>query len=262
MHTAQTILVTGAAAGIGRSLALRFGAAGYHVAAFDVDVNGLESLRTHVPQDRLTVGALDVRDADAWERVIEQVSQTTGGRLHVLINNAGILRSGRFSEVPLAAQRQIIEVNTLGTLNGCHTAYRLLKQTPGAQVLNLCSASAIYGQPDLAAYSASKFAVRGLTEALDLEWAEDDISVRALWPLFVDTGMLEGVDIGSTRALGVHLTPEQVAATALKMVQSPPRPRLRGVHHGVGIPARVFMAAASVSPDWANRRTNKMIAAR
>lgn len=262
MPTPDTILVTGAAAGIGRALAVRFAAAGYHVAAFDIDETGLESLRTDVPQERLTLGALDVRDAGSWERAVQRVADTTGGRLEVLINNAGVLRSGRFAQVPLAAQRQIIEVNTIGTLNGCHTAYPLLKETPGAQVLNLCSASAIYGQPDLAAYSASKFAVRGLTEALDLEWAEDDITVRALWPLFVDTGMLDGVDIGSTRALGVHLTPEQVARTALKLVQSPRRPRLRGVHHGVGIPARVMMAAASVSPDWANRLTNKIIAAR
>lgn len=262
MPTPDTVLVTGAAAGIGRALAIRFAAAGYHVAAFDIDQSGLESLRPHVPQERLTVGTLDVRDADSWERAVQQVSERTDGRLNVLINNAGVLRSGRFSELALAAQRQVIEVNTIGTLNGCHTAFPLLQKTAGAQVLNLCSASAIYGQPDLAAYSASKFAVRGLTEALDLEWAEDDISVRALWPLFVDTGMLKGVDIGSTRALGVHLTPEQVADTALKMVQPPRGPRLRGVHHGVGIPARVFMAAASVSPDWANRLTNKMIAAR
>lgn len=186
MQSSASVLVTGAAAGIGRAITLRFLRAGYRVAAFDIDTEGLASLSAQTPGSQLTTGELDVRDPAAWQEALAQVSVLTGGQLQVLINNAGILASGRFADIPLASQRRIIDVNVVGTLNGCHAAYPLLKATPGAQVLNLCSSSAIYGQPEPAIYSASKFAVRGLTEALDLEWRQEDIRVRALWPLFVN----------------------------------------------------------------------------
>ncbi|TWP36502.1 SDR family oxidoreductase [Leekyejoonella antrihumi] len=262
MQSQDSVLVTGAAAGIGRAIATRFARAGYRVAAFDVDLAGLESLRAAVPEDRLLIGELDVRDAAAWQEAVDRVAAANGGELRVLVNNAGVLEAGAFAQIPLTKQRRVLEVNAIGTLNGCHTAYPLLKATPGAHVLNLCSSSAIYGQAELATYSASKFAVRGLTEALDLEWASDDITVQALWPLFVNTGMVKDVDIASTRALGVHLTPEQVAEVALEAVSSHGRRPFGSVHRGVGLPSRVFMAAASISPSWANRFTNKMIGRR
>ena len=115
--------------------------------------------------------------------------------------------TGRLDTIPLADQQRAVEVNVTGVLNGCHTAYPYLRATPGAQVVNLCSASAIYGQPELATYSATKFAVRGLTEALDLEWEDDDITVTAIWPLFVNTAMVDGMDVGAQRRLGVRLPP-------------------------------------------------------
>lgn len=115
--------------------------------------------------------------------------------------------TGRLDTIPLADQQRAVEVNVTGVLNGCHTAYPYLRAAPGAQVVNLCSASAIYGQPELATYSATKFAVRGLTEALDLEWEDDDITVTAIWPLFVNTAMVDGMDVGAQRRLGVRLPP-------------------------------------------------------
>ncbi|WP_395652807.1 SDR family NAD(P)-dependent oxidoreductase [Phycicoccus elongatus] len=121
--------------------------------------------------------------------------------------SGGSVLTGRLDTIPLADQQRAVEVNVTGVLNGCHTAYPYLRATPGAQVVNLCSASAIYGQPELATYSATKFAVRGLTEALDLEWEDDDITVTAIWPLFVNTAMVDGMDVGAQRRLGVRLPP-------------------------------------------------------
>ena len=115
--------------------------------------------------------------------------------------------TGRLDTIPLADQQRAVEVNVTGVLNSCHTAYPYLRAAPGAQVVNLCCASAIYGQPELATYSATKFAVRGLTEALDLEWEDDDITVTAIWPLFVNTVMVDGTDVGAQRRLGVRLPP-------------------------------------------------------
>ena len=122
----------------------------------------------------------------------------------------------------------------------------------------MCSASAVYGQRELATYSASKFAMRGLTEALDLEWAADDITVSSVWPLYVETGMLDDVDIATTRNVGVGLTADDVANTVLSIVnnrQFGPR----AVHHGVGLKARALLAAHDLAPSFVLREFNKFV---
>ncbi|WP_203335449.1 SDR family oxidoreductase [Nocardioides limicola] len=255
--TRPAILITGAATGIGRAIAVKFASQGYLVGAYDVDTTGLATLAAEI--DHVVTGELDVRDPQAWQRALEELTRASEGRLDVLVNNAGILRSGPFAEIPLEAQQMIIDVNVNGVLTGCHTAYPFLKATPGAQVVNLASASAIYGQPELATYSASKFAVRGLTEALDLEWAADDITVRAVWPLFVATAMTEGMDIGTTRSLGIRLTAEDVAEEVYDVVQ--PHRLPQPVHRAVGRQAKLMLASAGFSPRWLLRRINSRLAA-
>lgn len=251
----KTVAITGGTAGIGRATAVRFDRAGYRVAAYGRDPSALEALRAELRPEAV-VDSLDVQDADAWATRLGELAERTGGQLDVLINNAGILESGRFAEIPLSAQRKIIDVNVGGTLNGCHSAYPYLRSTPEAQVINVCSASAMYGQAELAAYSASKFAIRGLTEALELEWAADDIRVCAVWPLFVDTGMVSGVDTGSTRTMGVSLTADDVAESILKIARG--RPRLpHGPHFAVGRQGKALMAVANIAPSWVAREINR-----
>ncbi|MCX8561505.1 SDR family oxidoreductase [Mycolicibacterium mucogenicum] len=251
----KTVVITGATAGIGRATALRFDRAGYRVAAYGRNQAALDELRAQLRPEAV-VDTLNVEDADAWTTRLGELTEVTGGRLDVLVNNAGILSSGNFMDIPLAEQRKIVDVNVGGTMNGCYLAYPYLRSTRGAQVVNLCSASAIYGQAELAAYSASKFAIRGLTEALELEWAADDIKVSAVWPLFVATDMVSGVDTKSTRALGVSLTAEDVADSVLKTVES--KPLLpHGPHHAVGLQARAFMAISDFTPSWLMREVNR-----
>lgn len=254
----KTVAITGATAGIGRATALRFARAGYRVAAYGRSQSALDSLRVELGPDGIAE-RLDVRDADAWRTRLQELADVSDGRLEVLVNNAGVLSAGPFAEIPLEEQQAILDINVGGMLNGCHIAHPYLRATPGAQVINLSSASAIYGQPELATYSATKFAIRGLTEALELEWAKDDIQVTAVWPLFVDTGMVHGVDIASTRNLGVSLTADDVADTILAVAQS--RPRLpHSVHRAVGRQAKGLMALTSVTPGWLVREINKRVA--
>ncbi|MDP9821916.1 SDR family oxidoreductase [Nocardioides massiliensis] len=255
----KTMMVTGAAAGIGRAIARRFAQAGYRVGAYDVDTAGLATLADELG-DRVVIGELDVRDAAGWQASLADLTKASDGALHVLVNNAGILRSGAFTDIALEDQRAIVDVNVTGVLNGCHTAYPFLRAADGAHVVNLASASAIYGQPDLATYSASKFAVRGLTEALDLEWADDRISVTALWPLFVDTAMVTGMDTGATRSLGIRLTAEDVAEAALAAVR--PRSRYAGVHRAVGRQAKALLTSSQLAPSAMLRAMNRRIADR
>src|SRR5699024_3854641 len=141
-------------------------------------------------------------------------------------------------------------------------AHPYLAATPGARVINLCSASAIYGQPELAVYRATKSAVRGRTEARDLEWSGEDLTVRALWPLFVDTGMISGMDTGTTRALGVHLGPGDVADVVFTAATERPgriRRALASVHRPVGRQAALLMAGAEISPSALLRVINRRI---
>jgi NAD(P)-dependent dehydrogenase (short-subunit alcohol dehydrogenase family) len=255
MTREKTAFITGAAAGIGRATALRFAREGYRVGAYDVDEVGLASLAAEAPG--VVTGVLDVRDGDAWAEALPAFCGED--TLDVLVNNAGVLDGGRFEDIALARHRRAVEINVLGVINGCHCAHPYLRA--GSHVVNLASASAVYGQAELATYSATKFAVRGLTEALDLEWGPQGITVTALWPLFVATDMTRGLDIGTTRALGVHLGPEQVADEVYAAATTG-HGVLGSTHRAVGLQAKALLTAAAVAPSWVSRAVNKRLAGR
>jgi NADP-dependent 3-hydroxy acid dehydrogenase YdfG len=253
----KTVLITGATAGIGRAAAIAFDRAGYRVGAYGRNQAALDTLRAELGSEAV-VDTLDVQDAEAWATRLAELTDRSDGRLDVLVNNAGILSSGRFAELPLADQKAIIDTNVGGTMTGCHVGHPYLKATPGAQVINVCSASAMYGQAELATYSASKFAIRGLTEALDLEWTDDDIRVCAVWPLFVATDMVANVDTASTRALGVNLTADDVARDIVALAEHRPRlPLPHGVHHPIGRQAKAIYTLFDVVPGWVKREFNR-----
>jgi NAD(P)-dependent dehydrogenase (short-subunit alcohol dehydrogenase family) len=255
MTRSKTVFITGAAAGIGRASALRFAREGFRVGAYDVDEAGLATLVAEAPG--VVTGVLDVRDGDAWAGALAAFCGED--TLDVLVNNAGVLDGGRFEDIALARHRRAVEINVLGVVNGCHRAHRYLRA--GSHVVNLASASAVYGQAELATYSATKFAVRGLTEALDLEWGPQGITVTALWPLFVATEMTHGLEIGTTRSLGVHLGPEQVAEEVYAAATSG-HGLLGSAHRAVGLQAKALLTAAAISPGWVSRVVNKRLAGR
>ncbi|EHB54171.1 short-chain dehydrogenase/reductase SDR [Mycolicibacterium rhodesiae JS60] len=258
--SAPGVFITGAAAGIGRATALRFAANGYRVGAYDVDLGGLTSLRDEITGrgGEIVIGELDVTDASAWSACLAEFAGAAG-KLDILVNNAGVLTAGAFQDVPLTAHRQMIDINVYGALAGLHAAFPYLRDTADAQVVNMCSASALYGQPELATYSATKFALRALTEALELEWRRYDIRVLAMWPLFVKTAMTDGVETGSTKSLGINLGPDDVAKAVYSATRRG-RGRLPRVHYPVGRQTSVLAAMAQVTPNWMQRLLTKMLA--
>jgi NAD(P)-dependent dehydrogenase (short-subunit alcohol dehydrogenase family) len=258
MQKRPCVLVTGAAAGIGYAIAKTFAAQGWLVGVADIDEVGVARVAEQLGKQAIAFH-LNVCDVDAWQQVLAQFWQQTG-RLDLLVNNAGVLSSGDFGNIPLAAQHRMIDINVKGVINGCHCALPYLQQTKRARVINLASASAIYGQPSLATYSASKFAVRGLTEALDLEWETFGIRVMDILPLFVQTAMVKDMDAKAIDTLGVKLTADDVAQTVWKAA-SAPRWNKR-VHWTVGLDTRLFYSLVGLMPDWINRSTTRWIASK
>jgi NAD(P)-dependent dehydrogenase (short-subunit alcohol dehydrogenase family) len=263
MPVTKSVFITGAAAGIGRATALTFARKGYIVGGYDIDEVGLKSLADEVEAlgAKAVTGHLDVTDPDEMVQRLAEFTAATGGRLNVMINNAGIMRTGRFEDIDISAQLLEIDINTKGVVNGLHAAFPYLRATPRPVVVNLASASSIYGQPELATYSATKFFVRGITEALDLEWNRYDIRVIAMWPLYVNTTMTESVKTGTTESLGIRLTAQDVAdAIAAAVEPSLPRRIIHQVHFPVGSQTKVSALGARFSPAWLLRLVNKRLA--
>src|SRR5512143_476792 len=175
MRATKTIFITGAASGIGRATAKLFAERGFFVGLYDLDEKGLAALRAEIGTSNSCMGVLDVGDIDDFKKNVDDFGRTTGGRMDALFNCAGILRMARFEHLPPEESHKQIQVNVIGVINGVYAALPLLEETEGSCILNMSSASAIYGVPELAVYSASKFAVRALTEALEIEFRKKGI---------------------------------------------------------------------------------------
>ncbi len=215
----KTLFITGAAHGIGLATARRFAAQGWFVGLYDVNEEALEKLLASGEFPNCCGQRCDVTDRQSIEEALAHFSARTDGRLDVLVNNAGILASGKFEEIDHAFHDRIVDVNVKGVTNVAHAAFELLKQTPGACVVNLCSLSSVHGVPLLAVYSASKFYVNGLTEALHLEWAQYDIRVTSVKPPVVNTAMGHQLDPRLTQRLSSDMEPEHVAEAIQLAVQ-------------------------------------------
>jgi NAD(P)-dependent dehydrogenase (short-subunit alcohol dehydrogenase family) len=205
----KTVFITGAASGIGKATALLFGAKGWCVGCYDVDVEGARKVAEQIPGS--VHGRIDVTSEDSWKTAVADFTAGSGS-LDVLFNCAGILRMGRFEDVPPAECKKQLDVNVMGVILGIQTCLPLLERARGT-IINMSSASAIYGQPELAVYSASKFAVRAITEALDIELRTKGVRVADIMPGYVDTPMVSSQThkASSLKKLGVKLTPEKMA---------------------------------------------------
>ncbi|NVB43388.1 SDR family oxidoreductase [Pseudenhygromyxa sp. WMMC2535] len=258
--TPRTVFITGAARGIGRACALRFAAAGWRVGAYDLDADALASTAREL-NARAAGGSschahLDVCDPASIRAALEHFEAHAGGRVDVLVNNAGIMSVGRFEALDPVDMRRMIAVNLQGVIEVAHAAFPYLRDTPGARLINMSSASAIYGVPEMACYAATKHAVRGLTESLEVEWAAHDIRVCDVMPIFVRTALLTNTRMARAQAgLGVHLEPGDVAAAVYTAATS----RWRRVHRPVGWQAKLAYHASGLSPTALERLVMRLL---
>jgi len=169
--------ITGAASGIGRATAELFAEQGWWIGAADRNAAGLETLRDSLGSERCRTWQLDVTDKAAYDTVIGELAEEAGGRLDLLFNNAGVGAAGFFEEIPLEETLKVIDINLVGVINGIYAALPLLKATPNSLCFSTSSSAATYGAPHLAVYTATKFAVKGLTEALAVELSRCNVRV-------------------------------------------------------------------------------------
>src|SRR6476620_1361295 len=263
MPNNRAVFITGAAAGIGRATALTFARNGYTVGAYDIDEVGLKTLADEIDDlgGKAITGHLDGTDTGEMAQRVGEFAEAAGGRLDVMINNAGILLAGRFEDIDVATHLKEIAVNTKGVVNGLHAAFPYLRDTTNSVVVNLASASAIYGQAELANYSATKFFVRGITEALDIEWHRYGIPVIAMWPLYVQTAMTDHIKTGTPESLSIPLTAHDVAAATAQAVEpSRPRGRIHQVHFPVCAQTKAMAAGSRFMPAWLTSPISKRLA--
>jgi NAD(P)-dependent dehydrogenase (short-subunit alcohol dehydrogenase family) len=187
----RAIFITGAASGMGRATARLFADKGWLAGAYDVDEKGLASLQRELGADRCVVRRLDVTDKADYDRAVSEFGTATGGRMDILFNNAGIGVGGWFDEIPYEDAMRIVAVNFVGVVNGIYAALPLLKNTPGSLCFSTSSSSATYGMPRLAMYAATKFAIKGLTEALSIEFERHGVRVADVLPGIIDTPILD-----------------------------------------------------------------------
>ena len=237
--TARAIFITGAGAGIGAETARLFARNGWQVGASDVDAAALATLEQELGAQRVSTHVADVRDRPSLAAALAAFMQRTGGRLDALFANAGVLFMGPHEAITEAQKNLLVDVNAKGVINTIDAGFEHLQRTPGAHLVAMSSTSAEYGSPEHAVYSATKFFVRGLTEALNIEFRAHGIQVSAIYVAYVQTGMVfdAAVKPASIERLGVKVTPQQVASTVWKAVHG------NRVHWRVGLDARLINIA-------------------
>ncbi len=191
------IFITGGASGLGREVASYFAGKGWFVGIADVNQAGMEETAAMLPTGQCSTHLLDVTNRMQWQVAVADFTTKSDGQMHVFFNNAGIGTGGPIQDMTDNEIDKMIAINFTGVINGTRACFNLLKATPDSCVLYTASAAGIYGVADLSVYSATKFAVRGLAEAHDIEFRKHGIRSRCLMPGFIDTNIIANVAEGS-----------------------------------------------------------------
>ena len=226
----RVIAVTGAGSGIGRALALNLAGRGAKLALADKDADGLAETKRLLGNRPASATTLDVTDTHALAAWIDGAAAEFGA-LDGLVNNAGLSVVAPFADCPREDFDRVMDVNFGGVVEGCRAALPHLRKSDRSWLVNISSVFGMMGYPTQSAYNASKYAVRGLTEALYLELGATDphIAVIRVHPGGIKTnvarnakkiatmpGQAMAIDDGDAFEKAARTTPEQAAVTIVR----------------------------------------------
>ncbi|AIJ25051.1 glucose 1-dehydrogenase [Amycolatopsis methanolica] len=216
----KTALITGAARGQGAAAARRFTQEGAKVMVADVADDDGKALADEIGA---VYQYLDVSREDDWAAAVQRAEDEFGG-LTVLVNNAGILHFSELAHTSLADYERVIGINQIGAFLGMRSVVEPMTRAGGGSIINVSSVEGLAGMPFLVAYTASKFAIRGMTKVAALELGRKGIRVNSVHPGMIDTKMVAdaagGAEIdmawvGKKVALGRVGKPEEIAQLAV-----------------------------------------------
>ncbi|MCC2639062.1 MAG: family NAD(P)-dependent oxidoreductase [Moraxellaceae bacterium] len=184
-------LITGAGSGIGRATAFELARGGAHLILCDLNPESVEqtAVKARAMGAEVETHVVDVSDWDDMQALAEKVRRNHGA-LDILVNNAGVGLGGDFLSTPIADWQWVIGINLMGVVHGCKLFAPAMVTRKSGHIVNVASAAGYYAAPDMTAYSASKHAVMGLTEALRAELAVYDIGVSAICPGIINTNIV------------------------------------------------------------------------
>jgi NAD(P)-dependent dehydrogenase (short-subunit alcohol dehydrogenase family) len=248
-------VITGAASGIGRALAVRFARENIAgIAICDVNERGLNETFEMVSQPGAKVSKhlVDTSKLEQIERLKTEVLAKHGRATH-LINNAGVGLMGTFEQISLEDFEWLMNINFWGVVYGCKVFLPVLKQQDAAHIVNISSVFGLVAPPEQTAYCASKFAVRGFTESLRHELEETSVRVSTVHPGGIKTNIARNSRVGEKtpedyKQQGVKFfdkvaltSPEQAAETIIRGIKSEnPRILIGKDAHAINYVSRLF----------------------
>ena len=189
----KTIVITGAARGIGYATAQALLARGARVVIGDRDIDVLENAVAGVSSlGQVSGHPLDVTDRESFAAFLDKARADGGGHIDVLINNAGVMPVGPFLEQSAQAIRSSIEVNFYGVLTGCQLVLPDMVKRRSGHIVNIASLAGMVAIPGQVVYAGTKFAVVGVSTALADEFAPYGVKVTAVLPTFTNTELISG----------------------------------------------------------------------
>lgn len=209
----RVIAITGAARGIGRATAERLAAEGGRVAIGDLDADEAATVAATLDGEAIGLG-LDVTDPASVATFLDEVESRLGP-LDVLVNNAGIMMVGPFADEDDAGTARELAVNVLGVVYGMRHGIRRMSRNGGGHIVNVASLASWFSTPGEATYSATKHAVRGLTESVRFELRHQPIALTSVYPGVVDTELAAGTGSGKL------LQPNQIADAITDVIRRP-----------------------------------------
>ncbi|WP_456275905.1 3-ketoacyl-ACP reductase [Bacillus sp. AK128] len=208
----KTAIITGAGRGIGRATAIALAKEGVNIGLVGLTMSNLENVIAELSEYDVDASAAvaDVSDLESVHSAVEHIKSDLGS-IDILVNNAGTAKFGGFLDLTPEEWENIIRVNVMGVYNVTRAVLPGMIENKTGDIINISSSAGQKGAPVTSAYSASKFAVLGLTESLMLEVRKHNIRVSALTPSTVATDLAFDTNLISENNLEKFMQPEDLA---------------------------------------------------